>query len=178
MRRVVPVPAVAIAEAAGETLQVTLGLTDVAGQPISDPETFFTFRRLDGNRQHGDQLVVALGGTPTVFDVPAATNKVLFCEIDPRRFRFAKSPVFLGTPGPPVRKAAQLFREPAEWTPRFTRFDALLDADLYESGGLLGLFFDLFEHKFSGGTHPHDIHELLVLQEKDSDAFDLGYRLE
>lgn len=337
-RRVVPVPAVAIAEAAGETLQVTLGLTDVAGHPIHDPETFFTFRRLDGNRQHGDQLVVALGDRPAVFDVPVATNKVLFCEIDPRRFRFAQSPVFFGTPGPPVRKDAQLFREPTEWTARFTRFDALpasfsnlrdvlavspqvtlfkelapiaellvgaayddmqgenvslaktallncyfrlsrtpepvsntrswfsfvkrliaigrerflafvdpgmetlvrqihdridlfradyertpaenhrgnvpaalqhrisgmvsiksthrhgnvqltltrlqspdeflLDADIDESGDLLGHFLDLFKHKFSGGTHPHDIHELLVLQEKDSDGFDLGYRLE
>lgn len=53
----------------------------------------------------------------------------------------------------------------------------LLDADIDESGDLLGHFFDLFKHKLSGGTHPHDIHELLVLQEGQAEGFDLGYVL-
>jgi hypothetical protein len=313
-----------------------LELSDVSGQPISDPETFFTFRRLNGNRQVGDQLAFALAGTAPVFKLPPQTGDVFFCEIDPRRFRFAQSPVFFASPGPPVRRQAQLFREPGEWTPRFTSWDALpaafdnlkdvlsaspqiavfkepvtiadpfvaaayddvtdarvmlaktallncyfrlsrasepisasrswfsfvkriiaigrerflayvdpemntvvrqihghidqfreyertpaenhrgnvpaalqsrisrmisiksshdkgnfqltltelaapdevlLDADIDESGDLLGHFLDLFKHKISGGTHPHDIHELLVLQEGKTAGFDLGYVL-
>ncbi|HEX4912845.1 MAG TPA: hypothetical protein VFV51_02755, partial [Vicinamibacterales bacterium] len=56
--------------------------------------------------------------------------------------------------------------------------EVLLDADIDESGDLLGHFLDLFKHKVTGGTHPHDIHELLVLQEGETHGFDLGYRLE
>ena len=56
--------------------------------------------------------------------------------------------------------------------------EVLLDADIDESGDLLGHFLDVFKHKFSGGTHPHDIHELLVLQEGDTQGFNLGYQLE
>jgi hypothetical protein len=55
--------------------------------------------------------------------------------------------------------------------------ETLLDADIDESGDLLGHFLDLFKHKLTGGTHPHDIHELLVLQEGGAAGFDLGYRL-
>jgi hypothetical protein len=55
--------------------------------------------------------------------------------------------------------------------------ETLLDADIDESGDLLGHFLDLFKHKVTGGTHPHDIHELLVLQEGQTTGFDLGYRL-
>lgn len=55
--------------------------------------------------------------------------------------------------------------------------EVLLDADVDENGALLAHFFDLFKHKVSGGTHPHDIHELLVLQEGQHAGFDLGYRL-
>jgi hypothetical protein len=327
-----------LARAAAETLRVTFDLTDVAGQPISDPETFFTFRRLQGNRQMGDQVAMALAGSSPAFNVPVDTDAVFFCEIDPRRFRFVTSPTFFGSPGPPIRKSAQLFREPTEWTPSFTKWDALpasfanlkelltaspqitlfkgvapiaealvgdaydnmageavtlaktallnshfrlsrtlepvsgtrswfsfvkrviaigrerflafvdpemetlvrqvhthidqfraeyertpaenhrgnvpaalqpritsmisiksthskgnfqltlthlaspdevlLDTDIDESGDLLEHFFDLFKHKLTGGTHPHDIHELLVLQEGGSPGFDLGYRLE
>lgn len=54
----------------------------------------------------------------------------------------------------------------------------LLDADIDENGALLRHFLDLFKHKITGGTHPHDIHELLVLQEGQTARFDLGYRLE
>jgi hypothetical protein len=55
--------------------------------------------------------------------------------------------------------------------------EVLLDADLDESGDLLGHTLDLLRHRFSGGTHPNDIHELLAVQEGKSPAFDLGYRL-
>ena len=330
-------PADAALESPAATLRVELALTDVTGKPISDPETFFTFRRLEGNRQLGDQLAVSIGGAPAVFDLPIATGDVLFCEIDARRFRFAQSPVFFGTPGEPIRKETRLFREPRAWQPRFTKWAALsppfgnlkdvlamsrqvtifrelepiadllvgdayddmtqsdvmlaktallncyfrlsrtlepmsgrswfsfvrsivaigqerilafvdpemvtlverihshidqfrgdyertpagnhrgnvpaplqpritgmisiksthrrgnfqltltrltapdevlLDADIDESGDLLGHFLDLFKHKITGGTHPHDIHELLVLQEGETHGFDLGYRLE
>lgn len=325
------------AAAAVETLQVTFDLRDVSGRLIRDPETFFTFRRLSDFRQIGDQLQLELTGSPVTFDLPVATGEVFVCEFDPRRFRFAQSPVFFGSPGPPVRKQSQLLREPKEWAARFTRWDelaaafgdlkrvlraspnvtlfesavpiddllvetaydnmtgedvklaktallntyfrlngtsepvsggrswfsfvsrlvsigrerflafvdpqmetlvreihthidqfradyerttagnhrdnvptamrnritsmisiksthrtgnfqltlthlsgpdeVLLDADLDESGDLLGHFLDLFKHKITGGTHPHDIHELLVLQEGQAAAFDLGYRL-
>jgi hypothetical protein len=47
--------------AGGETLRVTLDLHDISGQPIQDPEAFFTFRRVSGNRQIGDQLALELG---------------------------------------------------------------------------------------------------------------------
>ena len=55
--------------------------------------------------------------------------------------------------------------------------EMLLDADIDENGTLLGHFLDLFKHKITGGTHPNDIHELLVLQEGQSAGFDLGYQL-
>lgn len=56
--------------------------------------------------------------------------------------------------------------------------EVLLDADIDENGSLLRHFLDLFKHKITGGTHPHDIHEILVLQEGKTPGFDLGYRLE
>ena len=327
----------ALATAGGDTLQVTLDLRDVSNRAIRDPEAFFTFRRLSGNRQIGDQFAIELTGTSPAFSVPIFPSEVLVCEIDPKRFRFVQSPVFLGSPGPPIRRACQLLREPDEWTARFTRwqdlsdsfdglkevlrasprvtlfkganpiadllveetFDALsgekltfaktallnsyfrlgasepisgtrswfsfvrrilaigrerflalvdpemdvlvrqisahidqfsadyertpaenhrgnvpaamqsriasmisiksthrlgnfqltltrltepeevlLDSDIDEHGDLLGHFLDLFKHKVTGGTHPYDIHELLVLQAGNSPGFDLGYRLE
>jgi hypothetical protein len=323
--------------AEAETIEVTFELRDVSNRLIRDPKTFFTFRSLSNNRQIGDQLQDALVGSPAVFSLPVKTGDVVVCEFDPRRFRFATSPVFFRTPGPPIRKSSQLLREPGEWTPKFTgwtdlpgafdglkrvlreshnvtlfnerdpidellvedAYDAmsgdavtlaktallnsyfrlnataepisgdrkwfsfvsrllaigrerflafvepemetlvqhihthidqfradyertpseihranvpaelqsritgmisiksthrrsnfqltvthlsrpdqvLLDADIDESGDLLGHFLDLFKHKITGGTHPHDIHELLVLQEGESPGFDLGYRL-
>ena len=325
------------AAAAVETLQVTLELRDVSKRLIRDPETFFTFRRLSDHRQIGDQLQLELVGAPAVFNLPVATGEVDVCEIDPKRFRFAHSPVFFRSPGPPITKHSQLFREPKEWRPRFTRWEdlpaafdglkrvlgvspnitlfndvhpiadllvgaaydgmsgedvtlaktsllnshfrlnstlepvaadrswfsfvlrliaigrerflafvepemetlvrqihthidefradyertpaenhrgnvpatlqsritsmisiksthskgnfqltlthlsspdeVLLDTDIDENGALLAHFFDLFKHKVTGGTHPHDIHELLVLQEGQTSGFDLGYRL-
>jgi hypothetical protein len=325
------------ADAAVETIQVTFHLRDVSGRPIRDPETFFTFRRLSDHRQIGDQLQLQLTGAPAVFNLPVATGEVVVCEVDPRRFRFAHSPVFFRSPGPPIRRHSQLLREPKEWTPRFTRWndlsvafgglkrvlgvspmvtlfndgdpigdllveaaydgmsgqkvtlaktallnsyfrlngtldpvsadrtwfsfvlrliaigrerflafvkpemetlvrqihthidqfradyertpaenhrgnvpavlqsritsmisiksthrkgnfqltlthlstpeEVLLDADIDENGDLLGHFLDLFKHKITGGTHPHDIHELLVLQEGQTARLDLGYRL-
>ncbi len=55
--------------------------------------------------------------------------------------------------------------------------EVLLDTDIDENGDLLAHFLDLFKHKITGGTHPHDIHELLVHQEGQTAGFDLGYRL-
>ena len=327
----------ASADAASETLQVTFELRDVSERLIRDPDTFFTFRRLSDHRQIGDQLQLELTGSPAVFALPVATGEVVVCEIDAKRFRFVHSPVFFRSPGPPVRKQSQLFREPKAWTPRFTRWndlpvafgglqrvlavspkvtlfrevqpigdllveaaydgmsgeevtlaktallnshfrlnrtlepvsanrswfsfvlrliaigrerflafvepemetlvreihthidqfradyertptenhrgnvpaalqsritsmvsiksthrkgnfqltlthlsgpdEVLLDADIDENGDLLGHLLDLFKHKITGGTHPHDIHELLVLQEGQTAGFDLGYRL-
>jgi hypothetical protein len=315
---------------------VTLELRDVSNRLIRDPETFFTFRRVDDRRQIGDQLALELTGSPTVFQLPVATGEMVVCELDTKRFRFAHSPVFFRSPGRPITKKTQLLREPKEWTPRFTRWsdlppgfadlkrvlrtspdvtlfkapqsiapllvegsydgmsgddiimaktallnahyrlntvrepvsarnwfsfvsrivaigrerflafvdpemetlvrqihanieefradyertpsenhrgnvpadlqprissmisiksshskgnfqltlthlsapdEVLLDVDIDENGELLGHIVDLFKHKITGGTHPHDIHELLVLQEGESPGFDLGYRL-
>lgn len=50
----------------------------------------------------------------------------------------------------------------------------LLDADIDESGVLLRHIADVFKHKFTGGTHPFDIHEYLVLAHPD---VPLGYVL-
>lgn len=50
----------------------------------------------------------------------------------------------------------------------------VLDADIDENGQLLAHLADLFKHKFSGGTHPFDIHEYLVL---DNPSRPLGYEL-
>jgi hypothetical protein len=323
-----------------ETVQVTLRLLDISGRLIRDPETFFTFRRVHDRRQIGDQVAMELTGSAVTFDLPVATGELAVCELDARRFRFAHSPVFSRTPGPPIVKEATLMREPREWTARFTRwadlsspFDdlkrvlraspgvtlfskgenaeplaaslaeesydgmsgdavmlakaallnvyyrlrgsrepitgerswfsyvssilaigrervialvepdmerlvrqihasidefradyertpaenhrgnvppgmqgridsmisiksshdkgnfqltlthlvdphqVLLDVDIDENGALLAHTADLFKHKLSGGTHPHDIHELLVLQDGKLGGFDLGYRL-
>jgi hypothetical protein len=326
------------ATARAETLQVTLELRDVSDRLVRDPETFFTFRRVSDRRQIGDQLALELSGSAVTFDLPVATGEMVVCELDSQRFRFAHSPVFFRTPGPPIRRTVRLLREPASWKPRFTRWDdlpggfahfkrvlahssgctifkeadeaaqdvltgdaydrmsgdkvvlaktallnarhrlnaindpvsgtrswfsyvtqlvsigrerflalvepemetlvrqihgnidefradyertpsenhrgnvpaamrsrissmisiksthakgnfqltlshltgpdeVLLDADIDENGELLAHFVDLFKHKVTGGTHPHDIHELLVLQDGTGTGFDLGYRL-
>src|SRR5688572_19092152 len=111
--------------AAPDTLQVTLELRDVSNRLISDPETFFTFRRVNDRRQIGDQVAMALTGTAAVFDLPAVTGEIVVCELDAKRFRFAHSPVFFRSPGPPIRKETQLLREPNEWAPRFIRWSDL-----------------------------------------------------
>jgi hypothetical protein len=320
-------------------VQVRFRLTDVADAALRDPSTFFTFRKVDDNRQVGDQLDVAVDGRAVSFALPASQD-VLVCEIDPQRYRFARSPVFFGTPGTSVDETVRLWREPLAWEPRFTPWDdlprsfaplqrvlraspdvtffdrarpgrlvaprmvkeawdglsgseatlaktsllnlyyrldsvaepigrehtwfsfvkrllaigrervlamvdpemlrlvghvrehlehfsadyeatpagnhrpnvppdlqadivdmvslksthakgnfqltltrlrgtddVLLDADIDESGDLLGHLLDIFKHKRTGGTHPHDIHEILVLQDGASQGFDLGYRL-
>jgi hypothetical protein len=51
----------------------------------------------------------------------------------------------------------------------------LLDSDLDENGKLMAHLADLFKHRFTGGTHPFDIHEYLVLEDKNRA---LGYELE
>jgi hypothetical protein len=51
----------------------------------------------------------------------------------------------------------------------------LLDTDIDENGNLLLHTFDLVKHKFSGGTHPIDIHESL---RKAFPQVALGYELE
>ncbi len=50
----------------------------------------------------------------------------------------------------------------------------LLDADIDENGKAMAHLADLFKHKFSGGTHPFDIHEYLILEDNRRD---LGYVL-
>ena len=50
----------------------------------------------------------------------------------------------------------------------------LLDTDIDENGKLLDHLGDLFKHRFTGGTHPVDIHEYLTLVHPD---IDLGYTL-
>jgi hypothetical protein len=51
----------------------------------------------------------------------------------------------------------------------------ILDADIDENGKLMAHLGDLFKHRFSGGTHPFDIHEYLVLEDPSRP---LGYDLE
>jgi hypothetical protein len=50
----------------------------------------------------------------------------------------------------------------------------ILDADIDENGRLLAHLADLFKHKFTGGTHPFDIHEYLALSDPNRP---LGYEL-
>jgi hypothetical protein len=50
----------------------------------------------------------------------------------------------------------------------------LLDTDIDENGKLMAHLGDLFKHKFTGGTHPFDIHEYLILEDRTRT---LGYEL-
>ena len=50
----------------------------------------------------------------------------------------------------------------------------LLDTDIDENGDLLKHLGDLFKHRFTGGTHPIDIHEYLLVTHP---GIDLGYTL-
>lgn len=50
----------------------------------------------------------------------------------------------------------------------------LLDTDIDENGKLLVHLGDLFRHRFTGGTHPADIHEYLRIAHP---GIDLGYTL-
>jgi hypothetical protein len=67
----------------------------------------------------------------------------------------------------------ELAADPVSGNPAQT----LLDADIDESGTFWGHAGDLFKHKISGGTHPVDVHEILVRQDRDAPGFDLGYQL-
>jgi hypothetical protein len=55
--------------------------------------------------------------------------------------------------------------------------EVLLDTDIDENGQLFLHFLDLFKHRITGGTHPNDIHELLVAKFRGEPGFDLGYKL-
>jgi hypothetical protein len=55
--------------------------------------------------------------------------------------------------------------------------EVLLDTDIDEHGDLLGHVLDLLKHKVSGGTHPNDVHEILI-HAANGAALDLGYQLE
>ena len=304
-----------------------------------DPEARFTVRRLSDNRQVADQFIGALTGHGASFDLPVATGEAVVCELDLKRYRFARSPIFFRTPGPPVKrgrascsgaarvdaglhqvgpalraafadlkrvltdsKHVELFKTgidlkqlagdryddlagadellaktallnthcrlntpepvsqtrswfsfvreiiaigrerflamvdpemealvrqihehiddfradyertpaenhrgnvPAALQPRIASMvsiksthakgnfqltithlanpdEVLLDTDIDENGDLLGHLFDLVKHKLNGGTHPHDVHEILVYQHHEQGAaapLDLGYRL-
>lgn len=50
----------------------------------------------------------------------------------------------------------------------------ILDADIDENGKLFAHLMDLLKHKFTGGTHPFDIHEYLAFA---SPTRPLGYQL-
>lgn len=50
----------------------------------------------------------------------------------------------------------------------------ILDADIDENGQMFKHLLDIFKHKFSGGTHPFDIHEFLALSSPNRP---LGYEL-
>ena len=50
----------------------------------------------------------------------------------------------------------------------------LLDTDIDEHGDLWGHVGDLIKHTFTGGTHPYDVHELLLFLSRERD---LGYSL-
>ena len=50
----------------------------------------------------------------------------------------------------------------------------ILDADIDENGQLMAHVADLFKHKFTGGTHPFDIHEYLAIANPNRP---LGYEL-
>ena len=50
----------------------------------------------------------------------------------------------------------------------------ILDADIDENGQMFKHLMDLLKHKFSGGTHPFDIHEYLALTNPNRP---LGYEL-
>lgn len=50
----------------------------------------------------------------------------------------------------------------------------LLDADLDENGSFMKHMGDVFKHKFTGGTHPFDIHECLLITHESAS---LGYEL-
>ena len=110
----------AASRAVEDTLQVTFELRDVAGQLVTDPEARFTFRQLSDNRQIGPQVKAALRAGPRVFQLPAKVGDAVVCEYDLLGYRFARSPIFFRTPGAPVSKQSQLFREPDQWTPAFT----------------------------------------------------------
>jgi len=113
------------AAATPETLEVSFELLDVVGEPIRDPDALFTFRRLSDNRQIGSQIQRVLNGAPASFRIPVQTGDAVVCEFDLQRYRFAHSPVFIRTPGRPVRLSSTLFREPLEWMPQFTRWASL-----------------------------------------------------
>ncbi len=116
----------ASAAPAADVLDVTFELRDAARQLITDPETRFTFRQLSGNRQIGNQVKAApLRATPKTFALPALVGDAVVCEIDPVRYRFARSPIFFRTPGPSITRTSILFREPDAWTPVFTAWAAL-----------------------------------------------------
>ena len=108
-----------------ETVEVVFQLRDVRGNLIDDPDARFTFRQLADNRQIGSQIRRPLSGGTARFALPVLAGDVCVCELDLQRYRFARSPVFFRSPGDAVVRSSVLFREPLEWAPSFTAWDAL-----------------------------------------------------
>ena len=113
------------AAAPTESVEIAFDLQDLSGQPVTDPDALFTFRRLTDNRQIGDQIQRPLSGARLVFPIPVQNGDVAVCELDLQRYRFARSPVFFRSPGPRISKIITLCREPLEWTPAYTNWTAL-----------------------------------------------------
>lgn len=108
-----------------ELLSVVLTLLDVSGQPIQDPDAILTFRRLQDKRQIGKQVTGPIPPRPVRFQIPVQTNVPVLCELELKRYRVAHSPVFFATPGPPICRQVQLFRDPDDWAATFTAWRSL-----------------------------------------------------
>lgn len=106
------------------TLEVSL--LDVAGNQARDPATRLTVRR--GTTQDVVKVFNRSFPPRRRFELPAfPTERVLSPFIEPTRYRSKPLPVFTLTHGKTVTRNVTVFREPSEWTPRFTRWAALSD---------------------------------------------------
>ena len=103
-----------------------VALLDVSGAEATDPDTKLTVRR--GTSQEVIKVFRTSFPPARQFVLPAfPTEHVLAPFIEPSRYRSKPLPFFTLTHGKTITRNVTVFREPSEWNPAFTKWNALSD---------------------------------------------------
>ncbi|MBM3810120.1 MAG: hypothetical protein FJW20_00650 [Acidimicrobiia bacterium] len=124
---------------------IKLKLVDPAGRLIRDPETRFNFRRQTDNAAFPDPKKLELVEAEIALSLPAFPQQIVYCEIEPTRFRWSNSGFFNIGPGLEHSRTLTIPRDPEKWSAGFTAWNSLGAPfqplkDLLEKSTAVGLF--------------------------------------
>jgi hypothetical protein len=105
------------------TLKITL--LDVAGQPATDGDTDIEVKRAMDGRILDDSRGFTFPGTFSI-DLPSfPTERALFAQISPSRYRLCNSDIFTLKENQILERSPHVFRNPAKWRSQFTDWNDL-----------------------------------------------------